>query len=256
MSENIVDVMANRYGITEDQARGILTVFVLDQQARRVTIPRQVRAGGQRPPVTPPGEQERPPARRVDPWWYVTNTWQILEPTVAWPLGIYQMTKMGMAANAGINVKAALPKRLGGQSAAALWKANRSTEEALRLQRLYGANRSGGRTATGRLARFFGARGVTAPKPAAGKPPTITKGPGKIGGVPPNVLSVGSWMPSAGILGSLLQVLGPTPTAQPTAEGECPPGTTFFPGNPDCTDPGPIPAGCYATRPICRAGPA
>lgn len=205
-----VKYIVDNLNLDEPAAEALIKIY-RDQEIRRVRAG-GTRAGGVTPTPEPPGTGERPPAREVHPFWYVTNTWQMLEPTIAWPLGIYQMAKMGLAASAGLPVGAALPRRLGGMSARELWTTARNPKIAQQFQQWYSTPRSQ-RVSFNR------------PSTAAAKPPTT--GTGRFGVIPPRILGVSSWMPAAGIISAITPQPEPgrTPVRTIAATGgRCPPG--------------------------------
>lgn len=202
MSEAAIKYMTDNFNLDEAIARTILNEYkkAYDQEVRRFGT----RAGGTPTPTPqPPTAQERPPARKVDPFWYLTNTWQVLEPTIAWPLGVYQMAKMGMAAGAGLPVKAALPRRLGGMTARELWASARNPTVAQRFQTW--------------IAQPRAQRAFSFNRPSTTPPPGTSPG-GRTGGIfgGPRVLPASAWMPAAGILASVL-----SPKAAPTGKEWC-----------------------------------
>jgi hypothetical protein len=220
MHEQVIKYLTKNFNLDEITARKIFHDFqkayneaLQDQEPRRFRQPAAPAAGGLRPEPTRPGERERPPAREVDPFWYFTNAWQVLEPTIAWPLGVYQMAKMGMAATAGIPAAAALPRKLGGMSARELWGAVRNPTSAQQWQSYY------------KLPR---AQRLAFNRPTV-RPPTPGTGTG-LGAVPPRVLGVSSWMPAAGTIAAIVPPAEPgriPPRTIAPTEGRCPPGYTL-----------------------------
>jgi hypothetical protein len=145
MLDNLVDKMAADYKLDKDDAQKILLLAM----AMRADQPLQVRAPGTGPlqiaqPTQPivPGEETRPPAREVDPWWYVTNTWQMLEPTVAWPTSMYFTGKAVAGLAGGLPIQSALPVKMGGASAQELFWAIRQPNYAAKLQSFFKENPS------------------------------------------------------------------------------------------------------------------
>ena len=182
MSEAAIQYITDNFNLDKAQARALVNDYI--DQIRQFG-----QAPGQRPPPTPPTGEGAPPAREVHPWWYITNTWQMLEPTIAWPLGIYQMAKMGLAATSGLPASAALPRRLGGMTARELWGAARNPATAQQWQSYLATPR---------------AQRVTFERPTTPriKPPTPPGAAGGLTGVP-RVLGVSAWMPAAGIIGGV-----------------------------------------------------
>lgn len=182
MRLDVIASMADECDITPELAREILLTYS-DQLA----------------PPPPFGEEpevpaERPPAREVDPFWKLNTLWQVLEPTVAWPIGVYNMAKMGMAASSGLPLRAALPRRLGGMTARELWSSMRNPSVAAKFQ-TYMTTPRATRPARPKIPRVI-ARAPTAARP--GRPGVRPPG------IPPNVITVNSWMAAAGILGAAL----------------------------------------------------
>jgi hypothetical protein len=196
MKVETIASMADEFDITPELAREILLIYA-DQRP----VPPRAAA-----PEAP--ERERPPAREVDPFWKFSTFWQIAEPTVAWPLGVYNMAKLGMAASAGLPVKAGLPRAIGGLTAQELWASNRDPELATRF-RTYLTSPKAQRPVRPKVPPLTTpAKAPPRVQPTGVKPTTARPRAGVIrsaGGIPPNVLSVNSWMAAAGILGSVLR---------------------------------------------------
>lgn len=203
MIDGIVEKMMVDYNLDKDTAERVLLLGMrMSDQPLEVVAPiiepeeveqLGTRAPAQPRPATPEelaaAEEQRPPARKVDPWWYITNTWQMLEPTVAWPIGAYYISKSGASLLAGLPMSAAAPIKLGGAKPTELFWAVRNPGYADKLQKFFKAN-----------PKALTRAGATRPKlptvPKTSKPPVSpgtgggTFGSGGLGGASINLLAL------------------------------------------------------------------
>lgn len=125
MSDAAITYITENFNLDKATATAILNAYKDQEEVRRFEQPPTTpgtRAGGTpTPEPTPPGEQERPPARKVDPWWFAIGAWNfITDPfwitLMATPIGGYLAGKGLAISGTGLPARSMLPPKAGGMA--------------------------------------------------------------------------------------------------------------------------------------------